>query len=146
MINNELMKRKEFKENLISVFELEKVFEEKTKYPRGFWKFLEKNMNPNDKDCDYYITLKMAEKTELLFSIDGIPIGIFNNKYIVAFNESEVDFDIVGDTESNWMTNAFGWGKKEEPIFQKICFENFGVPIKDFDPCDISMYDLGLGD
>lgn len=141
MINNELMKSKEFKEILIQTFELKDVFEEKAKYPRGFWKFLKENINKHGKDCYYYSTFKMAEKTELIFTIDDIPIGIYDNKYIVAFIESDVDFDIVGDTESNWMSHAFGWGELEEPKFKELCFENFGIPIKEFNPYDVEFDD-----
>ena len=60
----------------------------------------------NSNSIDYGILLK----TEFIFFIDNVFIGIFDNKYIVSMREADLSFYFVGDTESNWLEDAFGWG------------------------------------
>ena len=79
-------------------------------------------------DIDYSIFLK----TEFIFFIDGVFIGVFDNKYIVSMRESDLSFEIVGDTESNWIEAAFGWGFQLSDLFMAECFKEFGIPIKKF--------------
>ncbi len=79
-------------------------------------------------DIDYSIFLK----TEFIFFIDGVFIGVFDNKYIVSMRESDLSFEIVGDTESNWIESAFGWGFQFSDLFMAECFKEFGIPIKKF--------------
>lgn len=79
-------------------------------------------------DIDYYIFLK----SEFIYSIDDVFICIFDNKYIVTL-DSDLEFMFVGDTESNWLEEAFGWGFHFSDIFMQECFKEFGTPIKKFD-------------
>lgn len=142
MINNELMKSKEYQDLLIQTFDLKDVFEEKVVFTEDWIKFFKENSNPNASDNDFDMfrdLLNTFQKTEFLFMIDEIIIGIYNNEYIVSFNEGDYGLDFQGDTESNWMSNTFGWGINEEPKFKEICLKNFGIPIKDFDPCDTGI-------
>lgn len=83
----------------------------------------------NEFSIDYGILLK----TELIFFIDDVFIGVFDNKYIVSMKESDLSFIFAGDTESNWLEESFGWGYRFSNDFMNECFKNFGIPIKNFD-------------
>lgn len=88
----------------------------------------------DDRSLNYGILLK----TEFIFYLDDLYIGVFDNKYFVSFNESDLSFDFIGDNESNWLEEAFGWSFRFSDIFMKECFKEFGIPIKKFNPYSIS--------
>jgi len=83
----------------------------------------------NEFSIDYGIFLK----TEFIFFIDDVFIGIFDNKYIVSMNESDLSFIFSGTTESNWLEESFGWGFRFFDLFMQECLKEFGTPIKKFD-------------
>lgn len=83
----------------------------------------------NEFSIDYGIFLK----TEFIFFIDDVFIGIFDNKYIVSMNESDLSFIFSGTTESNWLEESFGWGFRFSDLFMQKCLKEFEIPIKKFD-------------
>lgn len=136
-MNIEILKSEEYKTILIKSFNIETCFENKVVFTEDWIKFF----NENSGSTYHNDSLKTFQKTEFLFTIDELIIGVFNNEYVVSFNEGDFGFEFGGDTESNWVSNLFGWGREDEPIFQKICFEKFGIPIKEFDPYDAEIDD-----
>ena len=84
----------------------------------------------NDFSVNYGIYLK----TDFIFYLDNLFIGIYDSKYIVSFDESDLSFSFVGDNESNWIENSYGWAKKYSLDFKKLCYEHFGIPINQFHP------------
>lgn len=69
-----------------------------------------------------------------LYIIDDVYIGVYKNQYMVSYNESELDFEYNGNTESNWMPHTFGWAVEANLAFQQRCLELFNIPISTFDP------------
>lgn len=90
-------------------------------------------------------TAVLLNKTEFLFFIDDIYIGILNHKhkeYIVSFQEHDLGYFIQGDTISNWPINTFGWVERNPEgfkHFQDMCFQLFSIPITKFEPYNFSF-------
>ena len=90
-------------------------------------------------------TAVLLNKTEFLFFIDDIYIGILNYKhkeYIVSFQDHDLGYFIQGDTISNWPINTFGWVERNPEgfkHFQHMCFQLFSIPITKFEPYNFSF-------
>src|SRR5690606_1209598 len=103
MINNELMKNKEYQELLIQTFNIEDCFEGNVVFTEEWIKFFKENSDPNASADDFDLyrdDLEIFERIEFLFMIDNQIIGIYNNKYVVSFHEGNCIFTFGGDTES----------------------------------------------
>lgn len=135
MISN-IIKEKKYNELLCSTFKIP--LNSTTLIPYNFKNDLfniidyddNKKIIVNDFSINYGIYLK----TEFIFYLDDLFIGIYDNKYVVSFDESELSFNFVGDNESNWMENSYGWAKSNSMKFKTLCHENFGTPINNFYP------------
>lgn len=140
-MNTEIIKSQKYKKILCECLETN---EDNIKLPdisyieQTLFKLLDFNSNGelifNSNSIDYGILLK----TEFIFFIDNVFIGIFDNKYIVSMREADLSFYFVGDTESNWLEDAFGWGHQCSDLFMEECFKEFGIPIKKFDSSFLS--------
>jgi len=142
MIDNELMKSEKFKKILIETFELKEAFKEKVVFTEDWISFFK----DNKEDTESELLLKSFIKTEFLFMIDELIIGVCDKKYVICFNEGDYSFEFCGNTESNWISNAFGWGKNNEPKFQDICLKEFKVPIKSFNSELVDLNSMGIDD
>lgn len=137
-IKIDILKDKNYTNLLIEIFDMASCFEICTKLPKNleeeFLSFHSKDLkNYNLLDAHFEV-METYKNISWLYIIDGIHIGVFKEKYMVSFNESELDFEFNGDSESNWIEHNFGWAVKDTPKFQEECFKRFGVPITTYDP------------
>jgi len=87
---------------------------------------------------DYaFKTLKIYDYVEFCIIFDDRYIGVFNNKYIICFDEHTLDFEFIGDTVSNWIEHfAKHSYEKEINNFKLKCHEQFNIPVTDYDVWD----------
>ncbi len=109
--------------NYLDIIDIKEILFERVLYDKEF------NVILNEFSIDYGIFLK----TEFIFFIDEVFIGVFDNKYIVSMRESDISFIFSGTNESNWLEESFSWGHNFSDLFMLECFKVFGIPIKKFD-------------
>lgn len=88
-------------------------------------------------DDPYFRTLKIYDLVEFFIVFDDRYIGVFNNKYIICFDEHTLDFEFIGDTVSNWIEHFAKHSYEKEINFFKLkCHEQFNIPVTDYDEWD----------
>lgn len=122
---------------------VDKLFDgiEKVKIPKSIIKMLDKALQQKDYD-DLYVTAHIYADTEFLFSIDEMPIGIFNyngKEYVVAFEIEELYFNVLGDSIVNWTKPLLnGFYPNEESEFRDSCLKLYNEKYEQFEEIEIS--------
>lgn len=131
----DILKSDEYKKLLIQSFEYGKIIKFGDFFSKKNIKPLEKMIKSQDVNDRAYRIIKIYENVEFCMNINDKFIGVFNNKYIVLFDEGNLDFEFIGDTVSNWVQFAGSEiYKKEIKSFQLLCYQQFNTPITVFDP------------
>jgi len=131
----DILKSDEYKKLLIKSFDYGNIIKFGNFFSKKNIKLLEKMIKSQNVNDRAYRIIKIYEYVEFCMNINNKFIGVFNNKYIVLFDEGNLDFEFIGDTVSNWVQFAGSEiYKKEIESFQLLCYQKFHTPITVFDP------------
>lgn len=137
----EIMRSKQYKKILINFFQDDIKFI--NKFPSNYFDSLKDLCESNDLEDNAFKAIKIAQHTEFCFVLDDREVGVFCNKYIVAFNAGVAGFDFIGDNISNWL-DYFGSESdtSESDSFKLLCHQEFNTPIIKYDRWDTSHFKL----
>jgi len=136
----DILKSKEYKELLIKSFDYGQLIKFGNFFSEKNLKLIKKKIKSKTQDDAAYNTIKIYKNVEFCMSIDDKCIGVFNNKYIVLFDDAYLDFEFIGDTVSNWVRFAGSETYMSEiDAFQILCNQKFNTPITVFNPLNSTI-------
>lgn len=136
----DILKSKDYEELLIKSFDYGQFIKFGNLFSEKTLKLIKKKIKSKEYPDAVYNTIKIYENVEFFMSIDEKCIGVFNNKYIVLFDDGYLDFEFIGDTVSNWVRFAGSETYKDEiNAFQILCNQKFNTPITVFDPLNTDI-------